>query len=247
MEKMDITLCVTSCGRLDLLAPTLTSLMPQMHLFSDVIIIDDDGDAAVKEWVEAQIPKAKVLLNEQRLGQLASIDKMYGEVRTPFVFHCEDDWVFVGDGFIEAAFAAITKEPSVSTALVRRLSELPDAYLQDATRAKAPSSDYVVFAPHAHREYLGFSFNPGVVAHATWQKYGPYVRYETEGNLSYKMKKDGFTIACLDPGHCRHIGDGHHVDDPFQPVRAKTPIQRLRRSIQKRITRVRRLYDPLYK
>lgn len=44
----------------------------------------------------------KVILNSEKLGQIASIDKAYGEVTTKYVYHLEDDWIQLsGYGMLE--------------------------------------------------------------------------------------------------------------------------------------------------
>jgi hypothetical protein len=42
-------------------------------------------------------------------------------------------------------------------------------------------------------------------------------------------------IAMVVPGIADHIGDDRHAHDPFQPKRAKTFLERMKRSIAKRL------------
>ncbi|MFP3527750.1 glycosyltransferase family 2 protein, partial [Pantoea sp. SIMBA_072] len=59
----------------------------------EVFITEDSGDDAVHGAVpEHWKPYCKVFVNRPKLGQLPSIDLAYSHVKTPYIFHCEDDW-----------------------------------------------------------------------------------------------------------------------------------------------------------
>jgi glycosyl transferase family 2 len=101
-QSADITFVLTSCGRFDLLEETLSSFFRQnTALMARYLVIEDSGDDSV--WrVAARFPfDIEVIVNQPSLGQIASIDRAYGTVTTPYVFHCEDDWRFFRPGFVE--------------------------------------------------------------------------------------------------------------------------------------------------
>ena len=56
------------------------------------------------------------------------------------------------------------------------------------------------------------------------------------------MKRDGFAMTFLNPGSAVHIGGEAHVEDPFRKARAKGFLPKLKRSIDKRLTRLRRRF-----
>src|SRR5450830_1702387 len=99
-DQSNITLVVTSCGRFDLLKRTLETF----DLFNtadirEVFITEDSGDEAVRLAIpEHWRSHCKFLINRPKLGQLASIDLAYESVKTPYIFHCEDDWRFIARG-----------------------------------------------------------------------------------------------------------------------------------------------------
>ena len=68
-----------------------------------------------------------------------------------------------------------------------------------------------------------------------WREDGPFAKFVTEENLSLVLKERGMRIAVVVPGIADHIGDDRHAHDPFQPKRAKTFLQRMKRSIAKRL------------
>jgi len=106
-ETSDVTLVVASCGRFDLLSRTLASF----DRYNDtplrkVFVTEDSGDDAVRNSLpDHWQAHTTIFVNRLRLGQLASIDLAYGEVKTPWVFHCEGDWAFFRPGFIAVLLA----------------------------------------------------------------------------------------------------------------------------------------------
>ncbi|EEA93398.1 hypothetical protein [Pseudovibrio sp. JE062] len=241
--EKDVTSCITSCGRLDLLSRTLDSFLPDHQSeFAKSIIIDDANTAEIQSWVAENYPDTEVLLNQPQLGQMKSIDKMYAHVSTPFIFHGEDDWLFEAGSTIAACKAVMAAEPKVSVVCVRKLSDLQQRFQDNCIRKEVDGVKYAVMPVDIHPEWLSFSFNPGLVRKELWDTYGPYEQYGTEERISMIMKKDGWMVAFLDPGACHHIGGGAHVDDPYQPKRANTITSRLKRSIRKRWHRILRKY-----
>ena len=242
-HKDNITLCITSCGRSDLLARTLDSFMPHHSTyFSKMLVIDDAGSQKVKQWVNNNYPDIDVILNETQLGQMRSIDKMYSNVETEYIFHGEDDWLFEPTDTISDCIKVINAEPNVSVVCVRKISDLQERFQKKCIRKTIDGVNYALMPLDIHPEWLSFSFNPGLVRKSLWEQYGPYHEHVTEERISMVMKKDGLMVAFLDPGACHHIGDDQHVHDPEQPVRAKTFPQRLKRSIMKRVRRLLRKF-----
>ncbi|TLP48097.1 glycosyltransferase [Cohaesibacter sp. CAU 1516] len=239
--KGKITLCVTSCGRKDLLARTLDSFVPShTNNLSRMLVIDDANSLEVKLWVEENYPDIEVILNDTQLGQMKSIDKLYQGVDTEFIFHGEDDWLFGGEDTIPSCMKVLEAEPDVSVVCVRKISDLQQRFQDNCLRKEVDGVSYALMPLDIHPEWLSFSFNPSLTRLSLWKKYGPYAEYVTEERISIVMKRDGLMVAFLDPGSCYHIGDGQHVDDPEQPIRAKTLPQRMKRSVMKRVKRLQR-------
>lgn len=236
----DITLVVTSCGRFDLLEETLVSLdAAEPDGFARKIIIEDSGDEAMAARIRARFPDCDLIFNQPNLGQMRSIDRAYEAVETPYVFHCEDDWRFGPEPFLQTCRNLLLTHPDISVACVRRPDELHPKFQARLT----PLEDGVaVMPPDAHPEWFGYSFNPSLVRLDTWKRYGPFAGHGSEEVLSYRLKRDGFTLAFLTPGSAVHIGGDAHVEDPFRKARAKGFWPKLGRSIDKRWTRLKRRF-----
>ena len=98
LNKDQVTVVMTSCNRPDLLSKTLSSFMVKNTFSLDkFIIIDDSGKINCNEDVINRFrDKLKItsIYNKVNIGQIQSIDKAYSYVKTKYVFHCEEDWLF---------------------------------------------------------------------------------------------------------------------------------------------------------
>jgi len=218
LEAADaVTLCVTSAGRPDLLAATLSSLMAtHRDAFAEVIVIDDLGDPEAARVARSLCPGATVLLNRRPRGHLRSVDLMYRHVRTPFIFHCEDDWRFDPVPIVGACREALRHLASASTVIVRKPEDVDPHYLSGARTEFTGGTPVLVLSPSADPVFNGFSFNPGLLRVSLWRRHGPWGRFRREHDISVAMKARGLGVVQLARGACVHIGGGRHVKDPFQ-------------------------------
>ncbi len=236
----DFTIVLTSCGRFDLLRQTLASLLARLDQPARrILVIEDSGDARVEAAVANLGAPVEVLVNQPQLGQMKSIDKAYATITTPLVFHCEDDWEFLRSGFIAESLAILNARADVSMVGLRPRGEL-NPLVRESALEHLGETAYFTLDPSLHPEYFSYSFNPGLRRMSDARAIGPFSALGHEADVSYAFKQAGFRIANLETPAVRHIGDGRHVDDPAQPKKARTPWQRLKRSFDKRVKRLRR-------
>ncbi|MET0605118.1 MAG: hypothetical protein ABWZ80_01560 [Beijerinckiaceae bacterium] len=176
-------------------------------------------------------------INDPKLGQMRSIDRLYDSVVTPYVIHLEDDWEFIRPIELERIVGMLEKRPDVSVALLAHREYAP--HLERGARLTGIDGlAYKCFEHDTHPLWFSYSFNPSIVRIDLWRRLGPFAKYETEEKLSGELKKQGMRIALLWPPIGRHIGDDRHVPDPFQPQRPRNILERLVRSAKKRLTRL---------
>ncbi|WP_411819177.1 glycosyltransferase [Hyphococcus formosus] len=237
------TIVITSCGRFDLLGQTLASLFAHLDRPpAKTILIEDSTDQAVKAVAQQVSHPIDVIVNDQQLGQIASIDKAYALVETPLIFHCEDDWAFHRSGFIAESEVILDAHPNVAMVGLRARDQL-NKRIQHMPQRQLDGLAYFLHDPSLHPEYFSYSFNPGLRRLADYHRIGPFAPIGGEADISYAFKKAGFQNANLEEPAVRHIGDERHVHDPQQPRRAKGGLARIRRSIQKRVKRLSRAFE----
>ena len=240
------TVALTSCGRFDLLERTLASLLPRLDgPLAGILIAEDSGDRRVHEVVERfgnAFGKVEVILNDPPLGQITSIDRLYSRIKTEWVFHCEDDWEFFADGFMERSFNVLKEFNRFSMVNLRD----PATFKPDYFCAEKVAASGVRYRPvnvAVAGIWSGLSFNPGLRRMRDYKIVGPYGGFGVsagEARVSDCYRELGYRIAYLAEPAVRHIGEGRHVHDP---TRRRGPVGRLRYSVAKRLERLRRKLD----
>ena len=228
-----VTVCITSCGRLDLLAETLAGF--RRHNGGGRFLISEDStEAAVIAKLTASYPEMTVLSGPQRLGLMGSIDRLYGQVETPYIFHLEDDWSFDGPVNWAAAIACLEQRPDVANVSVRAIEEIKEKYRLRSDPVTISGTSFRIMHRDAHPESFGWSSNPGLITRALYQQYAPFGRV-IHDRMSGIIKADGKTIAYLLPGVAHHIGQERTVTDPMMPARPTSRPAKWMRAIKKKL------------
>ena len=207
----DYSVVLTSCARFDLLRRTVESFAA----FADIaprqfIVVEDSGSGEVRGALSGiDLPFEFVVHNRQ--GQARSIDAGYALVKTPHVFHCEDDWQFLRGGFIGESFAVLNAHPQVSVVSLRgrgarkQLKTLPSEQIDGV--------EYFRARPGMHRYFGGYSYNPGLRRMSDYHRIAPIAAIGGENEVSFVFQQLGFVIAYLELPAVRHLGDGRHIPD----------------------------------
>jgi hypothetical protein len=228
-----VTICVTSCGRLDLLADTLGSFRA-WNSGGRYLVSEDSTDEAVIGELRAREPGVTVLSGSERLGLMGSIDRLYSAATTPFIFHLEDDWSFDGPVNWAAATALLEARDDIANICVRDFTEIKSKYSARSTSLSFAGAAFRVMERDAHPDFFGWSSNPGLIRRSLYLQYAPFRRM-LHDQMSGLIKKDGRTLAYLLPGVARHIGQDRTVTDPQMPPRPKNRLAKITRSIKKRL------------
>ena len=229
-DSSDITLVVTSCGRFDLLKDTLESFdRYNTAAIREVFITEDSGDDAVHGAVpEHWKPHCTVFVNRPKLGQLASIDLAYGQVKTPYIFHCEDDWQFYRQGFVEDSRSILEASPQLLQVWLRSHAHdlavhSPYIHLGDR-QVIAGVPCYPLLSEKA--EWQSFSLNPGLRRLSDYQRCAPFSAYAGEKALSRRYAELELTAVTLEGDAVMHTGFGSHVTLPEERQRKERRRQR---------------------
>jgi len=207
MSNANVTLCLTIGRRPDLLRQTLESLagLPEMP----VLAINDFGDEETNEVFRALCPHGRLIDAGGHVGHHPAVDLMYAEVKTPYIFHCEDDWGFTRTDFVEEALAILAHDPKLSLVCMRASNDIP---MSDQARATITVHDAGGIAyqrlDQVHDQWHGFSFNPHIAPKKLWEDLGGFSQFKKERYISRHLRAQGRHIAFLLPEACRHIGEG---------------------------------------
>ena len=221
------TVALTSCTRFDLLERTLASLLPRLEGPCERIIIgEDSGDRGVQEVTNrfrSNAPPIEVLLNRRRLGICRNIDRIYANVGTEWIFHCEDDWEFYRSGFIRESFE-VMQDDSISSVNLRDISEFQSGFWSPVRDSHYVAVDAIAGA------FAGLHFNPGLRRISDYRAVGPYgqlVVNAREADASMAYLSGGKRMALLRRPAVRHIGSGRHVGN------SRTPSAKIYRELRK--------------
>ncbi|MGA9704361.1 glycosyltransferase family 2 protein [Pseudomonas sp.] len=233
-DQSDITLVVTSCGRFDLLKRTLESF-DQFNTadIREVFITEDSGDDAVRQAIpEHWHSRCTFLINRPKLGQLASIDLAYESVKTPYIFHCEDDWAFYRPGFVEDSKTVLEQRPDILQVWLRNYVydlQVHSPYIHLGPReviGGVPCYPLLSDKP----EWQGFSLNPGLRRIKEYRLCAPYSGFEGEKGLSRRYAQLNLGAVTLEGDAVLHTGFGLHVG---------TSEERLTKARRKRRERIK--------
>jgi hypothetical protein len=204
--SLAVTVVITACNRTDLLERTLDSFAKFNTYPIERYIIVEDGLGQAPSNLP---PNTLYLKNVNNLGQVASIDRAYKEVATPYIFHCEEDWEFYRSGFIEQSMKILENYPKIIQVWIRAHSDTNYHPI-----VKLEQFPFEVMGYDFDKIWHGFSFNPGLRRLSDYKAIGNYSKYTSnkielasESALSELHKQLGFYAAILPEGYVRHIGE----------------------------------------
>lgn len=208
-----ITGVFTSCGRFDLLEKTLTSFLKYTDIIpQDIIVIDNStlpDSYAILESISHKIGyPLSVIVNEENIGQVSSIDRAYSYVDTEYIFHCEDDWEFFNTGFMSLSKRLLEELPNVVNVNLRERFDGEKGSMHPISEFKKSKTD-IVYAEYL-LDYLGvwhgFSWNPGLRRRSDYELIKPYKAYGEESKVGKAYRDLNYIAICLERSYCKHIG-----------------------------------------
>lgn len=215
-----VTVCLTSCGRLDLLDRTIRSFLDLTKWrFYKMIITDDSGDREVYKHIVEHYPEFECLFPSKKRGQSRAIDEMYSMVKTPYIFHCEDDWDFRGNHkFIGDSMEILEKREDIHQVWLREFKDHDHPVVPKMEFVKSDVPPNVkIYYNELVQDYMGFwngfSWNPGLRRLDDYHRMFPqgYHWYKDEAECAKHAAKFNYKAAQLLDTACHHIGWGRHI------------------------------------
>lgn len=210
-----VSLVITSCGRLDLLDHTIKSLYDK-YKFDQKIIIEDSGkNNVIKEIEKKYGDEFIIIINEKNLGQIKSIDKAYKTVTSDYIFHCEDDWFFYRNGFVEDSIEILMEYPDISMVSLRDWEKDVSVNCFLERMEKCTTKNQIIFHKIKGRDkevWGGYSFNPGLRRTSDYkEKVIAFSNIGHEREISEHFLRLGMNMALLDESAVEHIGWDAHI------------------------------------
>lgn len=219
-ESSLVTVVLTSCGRPDLLSRTVQSFNKYNTFpLNDFIIVEDSGNKSMHKEIKKLFPGQEFTLicNEKNMGLIQSIDTGYARVKTPFIFHMEDDWEFYRSGFIEKSLKILLNNPKIMLVWIRALNDTNGHPIEDKL-FDCEDLQFRLMATHYLEKWHGFGFNPGLRRVDDYKKIGPYSKIAPNENtgmrecyVAQEYFKAGFRAATLLEGYTYHTGGGRRT------------------------------------
>ncbi|MCE9789078.1 glycosyltransferase [Shewanella chilikensis] len=216
VEPKSVALVLTSCNRFDLLEATLRSFFKfNTYPIAQYIIIEDSHNLDKLLAVLGKFPDVDftVLNNEPQLGQMKSIDRAYSKVTSEYIFHCEDDWEFYREGFIEDSLKVLDSDEHIMTVWLREQDDTNNHPIESKVFNCQDISgrDYQIMQRNYKRKsssdvWHGFTFNPGLRRFKDYQLVAPIGELNGEMEMSKLYHSKGFKAAIFETGYVRHIG-----------------------------------------
>lgn len=231
--KKEMSFVLTSCGRTKLLDRTLKSFFKYNDYdIKDFFLIEDSVNDIVYEEVKKKWKdKIKIFCNKKKLGQIKSIVDIYKKIKTPYVFHCEDDWVYTRKKFIEDSLEILKTDPKIIQVWLESKKSASRLDIFKYGPVEYTKKNKIGFRRVTCKdgwEWGHFSFRPGVKRISDYNLINGYGKFKNELDIGVKYKKLGFYTVIIEKPAVIDIGDEHHVSDPTRkwPKRRKTGAPR---------------------
>ncbi len=209
-----VTLCLTIGRRPILLKRTLESLISKFD-FKQVIAINDFRDEPSNAVFKAICPNGLLLNLAEQVGHHKAVDAMYSMVKTPFIFHCEDDWLFDTPLEIDKGVNLLISNPNMTSVCYRKLIDF-HLNQKDLDRVEFHEFEGMRYArlDGLHDQWHGYTFNPHLIRADFWRLLGGFSSFKKERHVSRWVRSRGGFVAYLESGPCFHIGDDDSVSNP---------------------------------
>jgi GT2 family glycosyltransferase len=229
-----VTLCVTSCRRLDLFIGTICSFLnacTDIDLVDRFLCVDDNSSAEDRDEMWRRFPFFEFIYKGPGdKGHSRSLNMIREAVRTPWLVHIEDDWHFFAKrAYIGQALEILDELPDLGQVLFNR------NYAETLDDRELPGGFPRRSAEHGHR-YVGhehypvesseyqrfqeshgrcsnawwphYSLRPAVVRTSVFERVGPFDEGAAafEHDYARRYVDAGFRSCFLDGVYALHTG-----------------------------------------
>lgn len=212
-----ITVVITSCGRLELLKRTIDSFREfNTYPVTEFILVDDSGKKDVHDYIKDHYSDFTLILETHNRGQVKCIDDAYSRVKTPYIFHLEDDWQFLRHSFLEPSLKILEFDPDIMMVWTR-----PNGFPIEPETFTYQNINYQLLGHEGN--WHGFVWNPALRRLSDYETVKPYSQWYAgkdsaiheafinKAHWDYKNFKVVILKSAIENPYCIHIGEKHQV------------------------------------
>ena len=153
------------------------------------------------------------------------------KIKTPYVFHCEDDWVYTREDFIEDSLKILKSDKKIIQVWLeskRSASRLDIFSYGPLKKIENGRIGYRKVFCKTGWEWGYFSFRPGVKRMHDYNLIGGYKNFKNELDIGVEYKKRGYYTVIIEKPAVKDIGLDRTIFDPTRkwPNRRKTNAPR---------------------
>lgn len=230
-----ITFSITTCKRYDLFEKTMNSFLHScldLHLINRWICVDDNSSDSDRNKMKTNFPFFEFIFkNENDKGHCRSMNIIQKEVKTPYLFHMEDDWLFFNkDNYIMRCLEVLSSSDNIGQCLINKnysetekdnivggikaLTEKGNIfYIHEYCKTEEENTLFKKNHPEANNWFNcnywpHFSLRPSLLKTIIYEKIGAFVEESDhfEMEYAYRYVKNNYASVFLPGTNCLHIG-----------------------------------------
>jgi glycosyl transferase family 25 len=228
-----VTFSVTSCKRLDLFTQTINSFMAcctDWHMIDRWICVDDNSSTEDRIMMQKMYPFFEFYMKSfDEKGHPQSMNIIRDMVKTPYLFHIEDDWSFFSKkSYISDCLDVLSHDENLMQCLVNKNYaevEKDVCILGGDPKTSTGGVRYFVHVnANTEEEKIAFvekygsglsqyywphySFRPSLINTRVFRELGQYNETVShfEMEYAYRYVEKGWKSAFLEGIYCIHIG-----------------------------------------
>jgi len=218
VPNASVEMTITSCKRLDYFIRTIDSIfqnMEDIHLLNKITCCDDNSSQQDRDVMVQKFPNIHFIWSD-RPGLRYSLTKLFGQAKSEFVLHWEDDFLLKNKSKIITKCLNVLQDKEISSVILTKNNGIKRRNGEDEYFVKMYDERVAAACPNnevGFNRFIGqpmnpgFSLNPGMHRRAAIQSVPWPICKHLKFNFALNYYRAGFKVAYLDKFYVEHIGE----------------------------------------